>query len=195
MIIDKRQTYDSATLAVGFQVWVDIVAPIELVFNFLSKAEGLTRWWSTSCESEPAPGGHLRFSWDGESKTTGDAVFRHFDPPNRLTWEWTYRNQEPITCNGSDPRGMRWPAFCEFDLATLSNQRTRVHLHDWGIDGGNDYRPVREATREGWIQAMNRLKKVCEMAFRELQARKVRARPAVKTKSADSGDAQDDTVR
>jgi len=194
MIIDKRQSYDSATIAVSFQVWVDIAAPIELVFNFLSKGEGLTRWWSTTCESEPSPGGALRFSWEGDNQTSGEAVFRHFDPPNRLTWEWTYHNQEPITCNGAGHRGMRWPAFCEFELATLSNQKTRVRLHDWGIDGGNDYRPIREATREGWVQAMNRLKKVCEMAFRELQARKVR-RPVKKTQSTDSEPGGDDTLR
>lgn len=175
MIIDPRQHYEQPTLAVGYQVWVDIRAPIKLVFDCLTKAEALTRWWSTGCQSDPAPGGHLQFQWNGEhGETTGDAIFRRFDPPNFLTWEWTYRNQKPIQCDGTDHRGMRWPAYCEFELATLTSGYTRVHLHDWGINGESSYQAVRHATKEGWVLAMQRLKRLCEMAYQKRQARRIR---------------------
>lgn len=181
MIIDTRQQYQQPTLAVGYHIWVDIRAPIRLVFDCLSKAEALTRWWATACQSEPAPGGNLQFTWRGEhGETTGDAIFRRFDPPTHITWEWTYRNQSPIQCDGSDHRGMRWPAYCEFELGTLTSGLTRVHLHDWGINGQPAYEAVRTATQEGWVQAMQRLKKLCETAYRKRQARKIRdqAEPA-----------------
>jgi len=195
MRIDQRQTYNQATLAVGYHVWVDIHAPIKLVFDFLSREDALVRWWSTSCHSEPKPGGQVFFEWKAEKETNGQALFKVFDPPNAITWEWTYRNQEPILCDGTDHRGMRWPALCEFELATLSNQKTRVHLHDWGISGELAFGGIRQATQEGWVLAVNRLKKACELAYRSIQARKVRQQagkgsPAMEPPSPETAEQQ-----
>lgn len=183
MTLDTRQSYPEPTLAVGYHVWVDISAPIKLVFDFLSRQDALTRWWASTCQSDPRPGGRIHFGWQAERETTGDAIFRRFEPPNLIVWEWTFRNQEPIHCDGSDHRGMRWPALCEFQLATLTNQKTRVHVHDWGVSGNEAHRQVREATQEGWMLAVSRLKKASELAYRQIQARKIRSQASKKERA------------
>ena len=167
MLIDSRQSYEKPTLAHAFNLWVDIHAPINTVFNFLTRSDGLSRWWASHCESDPRPGGKLHCSWHGDKPVTGDAIFRQFEPPNRVVLEWTHNNGETILCNATDPRGMRWPALNIFELALMDSALTRVHLHDYGINSQEGYHQIRDATATGWLDTMGRLKKVVEEHYRQ----------------------------
>ena len=162
MIVDLKQRYEKPLIANAFNIWVDIRAPIRMVFQYLTQAPDLNRWWAWRCRSDPRPGGKLHAVWKAEQEIVGEAVFRQYEPPHRVIWEWTHRNGEPITCDGSDPRGMRWPALNIFELACIDESTTRLHLHDLGIHAAPAYENIRQASQIGWHHALTALKRILE---------------------------------
>jgi len=175
MNIDTRQRYEKPVVACGFNAWVDVHAPMDVVFRFLSDEQELRLWWASKCMAEPKAGGKLHFVWvTEEHETTGDAIFRRFEPPNLLQIEWTHQNGEAILCNGEDHRGMLWPALNTYELAQINANTTRVHLHDPGLNSGPEYAPMWQATCDGWGECLSRLKRVVENRQREEVTRQVR---------------------
>lgn len=162
MFLDLNQRYERPVLALAFNVWVDIRAQPLLVFHYLTQAEMLNRWWTTRCTSDARPGGELNCVWEGEQRKTGRAVFRQFEPPRRLVIEWLEANGERIRCDGTDPRGMRWPAITTYDLFPVSEAKTRLYVHDLGISAAPEFAAVHRATAEGWERTLRRLKKTVE---------------------------------
>ncbi|MDJ0840265.1 MAG: SRPBCC domain-containing protein [Acidobacteriota bacterium] len=176
MLIDLRQSYESPVLSNAFHVWVDISAPIEMIFRYLTQADELSSWWASKCTTEPKPGGRIHYIWDGEIIRTGDALFRQFEPPSKVVIEWTHGDGQPIARDGSDQRGLLWPPLNIFELAMIDANRTRLHLHDLGVLDGEAYEPLRKATGEGWRESMARLKRVVEARHSQELARRMRRR-------------------
>jgi uncharacterized protein YndB with AHSA1/START domain len=65
-------------------------APAALVFDAVTKAELIKRWYGLpgsldSCESDPRPGGAWRFAFSaGGRQMAKFGVYREFDPPRRF---------------------------------------------------------------------------------------------------------------
>lgn len=174
MILDTSQRYDKPTLAIGFHVWVDIHAPMDVVFQHLTDERELAKWWCSKATSEPRVGGRLHFVWHGDPEITGDALFRRFEYPAHVAMEWTHHNGELIVCDGEGHRGMKWPPLNIYELAMINGTTTRVHLHDLGISGDKRYQELVGATAEGWKECLSRLKKVVENRQRAEVTSKVR---------------------
>jgi len=174
MYTDPDQRFESPIITNAFHLWVDIHAPISLVFTYLTGEQELSTWWSTKCSAEPKPGGKIHFIWDGDTIRTGDAIFRRYEPPGHLTLEWTHGDGQPIERDGSDPRGLLWHPLNIYDLAMLDGSRTRLHLHDTGIRAGEAYQELRQATEDGWREAITRLKRVVETRHSQELARGMR---------------------
>ena len=167
MFTDPSLKYEKPLIANSFNLWVDIAAPLDLVFRFLTEEQLLTRWWSSSCTSEPRPGGRLHFVWSGANQMTGDAIFRQFDPPHSLVVEWTHHNGTPITCDGSHPRGILWTPINEYKLTFISEHVTRLHLHDYGVNSSLEYESMRQACQTGWGESVSLLKKAAELSHKQ----------------------------
>lgn len=162
MYLLPRQRYGKPVIARAVNGWIDIDAPAHFVFRHMTEADLLTDWWANRCTSEPRPGGKLHFEWDGEAATTGDAFFRQFEAPVRIAIEWTHANGEALVPDGSNHRGMRWPALNIYELWQFDPSFTRVHVHDMGIATDAKYSELFNATVEGWTQSLSRLKKAVE---------------------------------
>lgn len=181
MFLETSQHYNEPVLACAFNVWVDIAAPREMVFRFLSEGHELSQWWATRCVSDPKPGGQLEFVWRGEERElTGAAYFLRLEPPCDVVWFWTHHNGEAITMDGKGHWGMRWKPINHFHLDLLPNGKTRVHLHDTGIAAGPAFQELRHATQTGWVESMTRLKRTAESHLREEHARQTRRANAEK---------------
>ena len=180
MLTDPDQRFETPVVTNGFHLWIDIHAPIALVFRYLTGEQELSTWWATKCSAEPRPGGKIHFIWDGDTIRTGDALFRRFEPPNHLVLEWTHRDGQPIDCDGSDPRGLLWRPLNTSDLVMLDGSRTRLHLHDPGLRAGEAYEELRTATETGWRDAVIRLKRVVETRHSQELARGMRRTEAKK---------------
>lgn len=172
MILDLAQSYETPVLAIGFNLWIDIHAPLEVVFRYLSEERQLERWWCSKASTECRPGGRVHYLWRGESELTGEAYFRNYEPPNRLVLEWTHHNGEPIVCDGKGHRGMKWPPLNIYELAMINGNTTRLHIHDLGISDAAPYLSLRQGTAMGWRETAARLKKIIEQAQKgELKSR------------------------
>lgn len=176
MLLDWDRKFTEPTVANAFHVWVDIYAPMPLVFAYLSGAKELSTWWASKCESTPEPGGALTFVWEGEVQRSGQAFFRRYEPPNHLTIEWTHADGKPIPKDGSGPRGLTWPALNIYELAMLNDGYTRLHLHDMGLSAGDEFEGLRRATESGWREALVRLKRVVETRHSQDRTREKRRR-------------------
>jgi len=174
MYSDTDQRYEAPVISNAFNIWIDIHAPIPLVFQYLTREQELSSWWATKCSTEEKPGGKLHFIWDGDKIRTGDAIFRQYEPPDRVVIEWTHSDGQAITRDGSDQRGLLWAPLNIYELAMLDGARTRLHLHDLGIRAGEEYEELRRATQRGWQEALVRLKRVVETRHSQNLARSMR---------------------
>jgi len=170
MIIDTRLRYPKPTLAKALNLWVDLAAPVHVVFDYLSMADRLNLWWATECYAERRPGGKLEFFWAGENSRSGRAIFRQFEPPHRLVLEWTHSDEDAILGDGSDQRGMLWPAITTYELSQLDGTFTRLYVHDFGINASPDYAELYEATCQGWLDSLERLRRSIEHGRRKSQS-------------------------
>ena len=68
----------------------------ERVFEWLTRADRLTRWWAQEAEVEAAEGGSLRLSWPAMGWVLFGRWVR-FEPARRLemTWNWEHRPELP----------------------------------------------------------------------------------------------------
>ncbi len=192
MILDLNQSYETPVVAVGFTLWVDIHAPLQLVFRYLTEARELERWWCSKASTEPRPGGRIHYLWRGEPELTGEALFRVFEPPNRLVLEWTHHNGEPIVCDGKGHRGMAWPPFNIFELAMINGTTTRLMLRDLGIAEAPAFQALRQSTATGWRETATRLKRVIEQTIRgELKSNLKKRRPRPRRVASEQEDVSD----
>jgi uncharacterized protein YndB with AHSA1/START domain len=69
-----------------------IRAPAATVFQALTDAGELERWFPTSAETDPKPGGAYRFHFESaespESSRTREGVFIEVHPNKRLSYTW-----------------------------------------------------------------------------------------------------------
>ncbi|MCB1043075.1 MAG: SRPBCC domain-containing protein [Acidobacteria bacterium] len=166
MYLLPKQSYGKPVVSRAVNAWVDIQAPAETVFRFLTEDEFLVTWWSTRCVSDPRPGGIVTFEWDGENAMTGEALYRELEWPRRVVLQWTSAQGEPVVSDGSDQRGMRWLPLNIYEIWPLGDGFCRLELHDYGVATDAKYTALYEATCEGWYQSLTRLKKAVEKRTR-----------------------------
>lgn len=78
---------------------VRIAAPIEVVWEHLTTAEGLMRWVGPAAAAEPVPGGTLRWSHADGSTVVGRFV--ELDPPRRVVFTYGWEDGRMGVAPGS----------------------------------------------------------------------------------------------
>jgi uncharacterized protein YndB with AHSA1/START domain len=120
---------------------VEIDAPPELVFSFLTDAEKMVQWMGSEVELDPRPGGIYRvFVREG---TIARGTVLEVDPPNtfRFSFGW----------EGS-PGGLA-PGASTVEITLVpSGQGTRVRLRHFGLPDGAE-----GEHDEGWAHYLGRL--------------------------------------
>ncbi len=125
-----------------------IRAPAAAVFKALTDAGELVRWFPTSAESDPRPGGAYRFHFESaeapERSRTHAGQFLEVAPPKRVsfTWRAPLAGQAPDAADAPETR-------VEFVLAEKGGQ-TEVVLTHSGFGHGADWDRALEEHAEGW---------------------------------------------
>jgi len=160
---DREGDGQSVLLSRSFDVWVEIDAPRDAVFEALTSGDSLRKWWTDEAQVEPEAGGRVRYVWDrGGSSVVAEAEVIEFRRPERFSVRWLRVNGQPVDEDGENMRGARWPVEQAWKLAAPSPGRTRLHLHDTGVSMAPDYDDVYESTGRGWVESLSRLKSWCE---------------------------------
>lgn len=154
---------DGVLLSRSFDLWVEIRAPRDRVFEALTVGDALEEWWTDEAEVEGRAEGKVRYVWSrGGSATVAEAVVVGWDRPELFAVRWVSANGQELAEDGTNLRGARWPVEQAYELASPEPGTTRLHLHDTGVSPDPEYDAVYEATRSGWVESLSRLKSYCE---------------------------------
>lgn len=150
-------------LSRSYDLWVEIEASRDQVFEALTSGEALRQWWTDDADVETRPEGRVRYVWNqGGGSVVAEAEVVAFERPRLFSVRWLSANGQEIEEDGANMRGARWPIVQTYELLSPSPGITRLHLHDTGVNPAEEYDDVYEATRNGWIESLSRLKSYCE---------------------------------
>jgi uncharacterized protein YndB with AHSA1/START domain len=135
------------------EITKQIDAPPERVFRALTDADELSRWWTTSADSNPRTGGEyaLRFEFDDESRNHIYAGrYEDVTPNERVRYPWNGRFGETTVefslraWNGGTELALDHSGWSED-----AEEARQMHVQGWGffldnleryLTGGEDQR-------------------------------------------------------
>jgi uncharacterized protein YndB with AHSA1/START domain len=100
-----------------------IPADIETVWEALTTAEGIRRWFGDEAEIDLRPGGEARFGWTGYGSSS-HAIVVDVDRPKRFSYRWTAGDADRVDTGPS--------TLVEFTMVER-NGGTEVSLRESGF--------------------------------------------------------------
>ena len=118
---------------------VDIAAPVEAVWNALTKAEELTRWFPLDARVSPGKGGSIWISWGPPFE--GASTIEIWEPNRRLKLT---QGQE-----STEPQKEAVPLSIDYVLEGRGGTTT-LRLVQSGFGEGSEWDDQYDGTRRGW---------------------------------------------
>ena len=150
---------------VGYQVTIErtFAAPRELVFDAITQAEHLARWWGPHqfdvpfCESDPRPGGAIRIDMRGPEPYGTNPIFGEFievERPDRFSMvlrgfeqpDGSWGIEHVTTFRFEDAPG----GGTQMRMTTVVKQVSEAML------------PALKGMKEGWSQSFEKLEAMLE---------------------------------
>jgi uncharacterized protein YndB with AHSA1/START domain len=132
-----------------------IEAPIDVVWEVISRPEHIVHWFSDEAQFDLRPGGDgvLTFEMKSASQPVAYQLrFEAVEPPRRLAYRWVYPS-------GEEPRPGN-SILVEFTLAE-EGVKTRLTVVESGIDlmawPDDEKQGYADSHRNGWAQHLERL--------------------------------------
>jgi uncharacterized protein YndB with AHSA1/START domain len=126
-----------------------IQAPPETVFRALTDAGELTKWFPSSAESDPRPGGAFTYKYEFDDSSKNHVMTNKYEdvtPSRRVSYPW------------KTPHGM---THVEFTLESRDGE-TELRLVHSGWRESDDWQQSKEMHREGWGFFLDNLKSYLE---------------------------------
>jgi uncharacterized protein YndB with AHSA1/START domain len=127
-----------------------IEAPPERVFQALTNAAELSRWWTTRAESDPRTGGAFSYTWEFEQDTgrdhTREGEYLDVTPNERVSYDWPMPLGDTVVDFRLEPSG----------------EATELKLIHSGWGPGSAWDESTEMHRQGWSFFLDNLKAYLE---------------------------------
>lgn len=123
-----------------YRIEIEIDAPPETVFAYLTDAERMVKWMGQHAELDPVRGGQFAVDING---TPIRGQYLEVDPPNRVVVSWG------MAGNSDLPPGV---SRVEFTL-TATDSGTRLELVHYGL-----HEPWASGHAAGWTHYLGRLR-------------------------------------
>ncbi|MEP9361145.1 SRPBCC domain-containing protein [Sphingomonas sp. KR3-1] len=150
-------------IGVGYEVTIDRVfaAPRDLVFDCMTKAEHLARWWGPHhfdvpfAESEARPGGKIRIDMRGPEPYGTNPVegeYEVVDRPDMLA----------MVLRGFPEKDGSWGIEhrTRMEFTDAPNGGTQMHMTTVVLQASEALLPALSGMREGWSQSFEKLEAV-----------------------------------
>lgn len=126
---------------------IDINAPIQRVWDALTKAELIAQWFGDAAELEAIPGGTGFFGWNAHGKFR--VVVESADAPRTLVYRWAHREAD------ADPTPEN-STVVRFDLSEIDGG-TRLDLRETGFENLADPQTAHAENSGGWTAELDDL--------------------------------------
>ena len=125
-----------------------VEAPIEQVWQALTRAEHLSEWFGDSASIDLRPGGRATFGWSEYGETT-EAVIEVVDRPTKLSFRWEALKDTPVEVSST---------LVEFTLQP-DGEGTRLTLVESGFASlpKDSYESRLAENTSGWDAELNDL--------------------------------------
>jgi uncharacterized protein YndB with AHSA1/START domain len=124
---------------------VEIAASAERVFELLTDADELVRWWPDAVELEPEVGGRVRLVFANGHEVTGRVT--RFEPPRALGFTWGWPDRPGVETQ------------VDFTVSDLGERGCEVRVTHAGWEGLERLRPDHE---RGWAHFLALLAALAE---------------------------------
>ena len=117
---------------------VTIKSPPSVVFKALTDADELMRWFPTSVESDPRPGGKYKFAWEfanASENGSQEGEYVEVVPNEKLSYTWTAGSVPTLVT--FDLNGANGETTVELNHSTTQDGVDEKKLHD---DHANQWR-------------------------------------------------------
>jgi uncharacterized protein YndB with AHSA1/START domain len=126
---------------------IDINAPIQRVWDALTKAELIAQWFGDAAELEAIPGGTGFFGWNAHGKFR--VVVESAEAPHTLVYRWAHRETD------ADPTPQN-STVVRFDLTEIEGG-TRLDLRETGFENLADPQTAHAENSGGWTAELGDL--------------------------------------
>ena len=120
---------------------IELSSPISAVWEALTVADELRRWFGDSAEVDLRPGGAVRFGWS-EYGDVVSGVVEEVEPPTTFSYRWEA---------GADEKGRMWTTKVTFTLSEADGMTT-LTVKETGLSLLPDelYDRTLEENTSGW---------------------------------------------
>lgn len=124
-------------------------APIERVWEAVTSADEVKKWFGDTAEIDLRPGGKAKFGWT-DFGSFSEAVVVEVDPPHRFSYSWTAESNTPY----DETRA----TLVEYTLES-DDDTTRLTMVESGFSRLPDeiYLDTLEGNTKGWAHELGEL--------------------------------------
>ncbi|MDR3663341.1 MAG: SRPBCC family protein [Mycobacterium sp.] len=126
---------------------IDINAPIQRVWDALTKADLIAQWFGDSAEFEASPGGTGFFGWNTHGKFR--VLVEQVEAPHTLVYRWAHREADAEPAPGNS-------TMVRFDLTEIDGG-TRLDLCESGFENLTDPTTAHAENSGGWTAELGDL--------------------------------------
>ena len=161
--MDLEQAVKSVHLARSVDGSIEIHAPLEKVFNAVTTAAGMQRWFADEAEIDHDGDKSITLAWNEESgRTVIRGTFSRLRQPKLVEMTWTEHNGKPLGTDGNNKFGSRGPVKTIFEMKVLPGGNVLLRLRDTGVSVDPGFDPAFLGKCIGWQTVLPALKIYCE---------------------------------
>ena len=157
---DPREYKKAVNVYRSFDIRLEIDAPMGMVFEKLTTAEGLNSWWTDATTAEARKGGNITYVWNfNDNQFIAKAIYQRFKQPEFFEVEYI-EWEGPEESDGLNPYPE--PIMHEYELEETLEGKTLLLIKTAGMYTAEAFDKIFEENRMGWINSLANLKSVCE---------------------------------
>ena len=119
---------------------ITVDASVAAAYRALTDADEITRWWTTSAESDPRAGGRFRYTWvfpqAPEKDHSQEGAYHDASPNDSISYPWDMRGHETTVTfrvSGNDDGAEVLLVHAGWGSGGVWDEEWETHAQGWGF--------------------------------------------------------------